>query len=130
VILVDSSVWIDYFNGVETIQTDFLFRGIGLTEFAIGDLIFGEVMQGFKADSDFQIGLDFFEEIPFLLLVNKDLALTSAKNYRFLRKKGISIRKTIDCFIATYCIEKNILLLHSDRDFDPFVKYLGLKSIF
>jgi predicted nucleic acid-binding protein len=130
VILVDSSVWIDYFNGVETIQTDFLFGGIGSIEFAVGDLIYGEVMQGFKSDHDFQIGHDFFEDIPFLLLVNKELSLKSAQNYRFLRKKGITIRKTIDSYIATYCIEKELILLHSDKDFEPFVTHLGLKSIF
>lgn len=128
--MVDSSVWIDYFNGVETKQTDFVYSAIGGLQFAIGDLIYGEVMQGFKADRDFQIGHDFFEEIPFLLLVNKELSLKSAQNYRFLRKKGITVRKTIDAFIATYCIEKNLSLLHSDRDFEPFVEYLGLKSIF
>ncbi|MCU0402544.1 MAG: PIN domain nuclease [Algoriphagus sp.] len=129
-ILVDSSVWIDYFNGIETIHTDFLYRGIGIAEFAIGDLIYAEVMQGFKDDRDFRIGLDFFEEIPFLLLVNKDLSLKSAQNYRFLRKKGITIRKTIDSLIATYCIEKDLILLHSDKDFEPFVEHLGLRSIF
>ena len=128
--MVDSSVWIDYFNGVETRQTDFVFNGIGSSIFAIGDLIYGEVMQGFKADKDFLIGQDFFEEIPFLLLTSKELALKSAQNYRFLRKKGITIRKTIDSYIATYCIEKNITLLHSDKDFEPFVAHLGLRSIF
>jgi predicted nucleic acid-binding protein len=130
VILVDSSVWIDYFNGVETRQTDFLYNGVGDRVFAIGDLIYGEVMQGFKADSDFQIGKDFFEDIPFLLLTNKEFALKSAQNYRFLRKKGITIRKTINSYIATYCIEKDMTLLHSDKDFEPFVAHLGLKSIF
>lgn len=129
-ILVDSSVWIDYFNGVETKQTNFVYQGIGAIEFAIGDLIYGEVMQGFKADRDFQIGHDFFEDIPFLLLVDKELALKSAQNYRFLRKKGITIRKTIDTYIATYCISKNIPILHSDKDFEPFVEHFGLKSIF
>lgn len=128
--MVDSSVWIDYFNGVESKQTDFVFLGIGTSIFAIGDLIYGEVMQGFKADKDFEIGQDFFEDIPFLLLTNKELALKSAQNYRFLRKKGITIRKTIDSYIATYCIEKNIALLHLDKDFEPFVEHLGLKSIF
>ena len=87
-------------------------------------------MQGFKADKDFEIVQDFFEDIPFLLLTNKELALKSAQNYRFLRKKGITIRKTIDSYIATYCIENNLILLHSDTDFEPFVEHLGLKSIF
>ena len=129
-ILVDSSVWIDYFNGVQTNQTDFLNNGIGVTAFGIGDLIYGEVMQGFRADEDFKIAQDFFEDIPILLLVDKELALKSAQNYRQLRRKGITVRKTIDYYIATYCIEKDLTLLHSDRDFEPFVAHLGMKSIF
>jgi predicted nucleic acid-binding protein len=130
VILVDSSVWIDYFNGVQNQQTKFLFHEIGLVNFAIGDLIYGEVLQGFRSDRDFDIAFNFFEEMPMLFLSGKENALKSAQNYRFLRKKGITIRKTIDCYIASYCISKDIPLLHSDRDFDPFVEHLGLRSIF
>jgi predicted nucleic acid-binding protein len=130
VILVDSSVWIDYFNGVKNRQTEFLYQEIGDTNFAVGDLIYGEVMQGFRSDKDYKIAYDFFEELPMLFLLGKESALASAQNYRFLRKKGITVRKTIDCYIATYCIKKNIPLLHSDRDFDPFVEHLGLSSIF
>lgn len=129
-ILVDSSVWIDYFNGVKNRQTEFLYHEIGNTNFAVGDLIYGEVMQGFRSDKDYKIAYNFFEELPMLFLLGKESALASAQNYRFLRKKGITIRKTIDCYIATYCIIKNIPLLHSDRDFDPFVEHLGLSSIF
>ena len=129
-ILVDSSVWIDYFNGVQNQQTKFLFHEIGLVNFAIGDLIYGEVLQGFRSDRDFDIAFNFFEEMPMLFLSGKENALKSAQNYRFLRKKGITIRKTIDCYIASYCISKDIPLLHSDRDFDPFVEHLGLRSIF
>lgn len=129
-ILVDSSVWIDYFNGFQNRQTEFLFQEIGVADFAVGDLIYGEVMQGFRSDRDFEIAFSFFEEMPMLFLLGKENALKSAQNYRYLRKKGITIRKTIDCYIASYCISKNIPLLHSDRDFDPFVELLGLKSIF
>jgi predicted nucleic acid-binding protein len=130
VILVDSSVWIDYFNGVQNRQTEFLFSEIGVADFAVGDLIYGEVMQGFRYDKDFDIAFNFFEEMPMLFLLGKENSLASAQNYRSLRKKGITILKTIDCYIASYCISKDIPLLHSDRDFDPFVEYLGLKSIF
>ena len=129
-ILVDSSVWIDYFNGVKNRQTEFLYQEIGDTNFAVGDLIYGEVMQGFRSDKDYKIAYNFFEELPMLFLLGKESALASAQNYRFLRKKGVTIRKTIDCYIASYCILKNIPLLHSDRDFDPFVEHLGLSSIF
>ena len=129
-ILVDSSVWIDYFNGFQNRQTEFLYQEIGVANFAVGDLIYGEVMQGFKSDRDFDIAFNFFEEMPMLFLIGKENSLKSAQNYRFLRKKGITIRKTIDCYIASYCISKNIPLLHSDRDFDPFVEHLDLKSIF
>ncbi len=129
-ILVDSSVWKDYFNGVQNQQTKFLFHEIGVVNFAIGDLIYGEVLQGFRSDRDFDIAFNFFEEMPMLFLLGKENALKSAQNYRFLRKKGITIRKTIDCYIASYCISKDIPLLHSDRDFDPFVEHLGLRSIF
>ena len=129
-ILVDSSVWIDYFNGVQNRQTEFLFYEIGETDFAIGDLIYGEVMQGFRSDKDFETAFNFFEDMPMLFLLGKENALKSAQNFRFLRKKGITVRKTINCYIATYCIGQKIPLLHSDRDFDPFVEHLGLKSIF
>lgn len=94
------------------------------------DLVYSEILQGYREDFVFQETKKFLDEFPFAILGSKELALSSAENYRFLRKKGITIRKTFDCYIASYCISKNIPLLHSDRDFDPFVEHLGLKSIF
>lgn len=129
-ILVDSSVWIQYLNGKTTKEADFLSQFIGVQNILMVDLIYTEILQGYRDDSVFYDVKSFLDEFPFSILASHDLALKSAQNYRFLRKKGITIRKTIDCYIASYCISKNIPLLHSDRDFDPFVEHLGLKSIF
>jgi len=128
-ILVDSSVWIDYFNGAETSQTDWLDSSLGNIPIVIGDLILIEVLQGFQSDKDFKIARDLLLGIPFVQLGGQSLALESAMNYRYLRKKGITVRKTIDVIIGTFCIHNKLMLLHSDRDFDPMVKFLGLQII-
>lgn len=129
-ILVDSSVWITYLNGKATKETEFLGSILGKTPIILPDLVYAEILQGYREDFVFRETKKFLDEFPFAILGSKELALSSAQNYRFLRKKGITIRKTIDCYIASYCILKNIQLLHSDRDFDPFVEHLGLSSIF
>lgn len=129
-ILVDSSVWIDYVNGKVNAQTDFLHKSLGTEIICTGDLIMTEVLQGFTSDKSFSEALEFFEELHFFHLGGKELALASAENFRLLRKKGVTIRKTIDSVIATFCIKTEIELLHNDKDFDPFVVHLGLKSIF
>jgi len=128
--LVDSSVWISYLNAKSTQETEFLESILGKSPIVMPDLVYSEILQGYREDFVFQETKKFLDEFPFAILGSKELALSSAENYRFLRKKGITIRKTIDCYIASYCISKNIPLLHSDRDFDPFVEHLGLKSIF
>lgn len=129
-ILVDSSVWISYLNAKSTQETEFLESILGKSPIVMPDLVYSEILQGYREDFVFQETKNFLDEFPFAILGSKELAVISAENYRFLRKKGITIRKTIDCYIASYCISKNIPLLHSDRDFDPFVEHLGLKSIF
>lgn len=128
-ILVDSSVWIDYFNGNNTSQTDWLDAALGNTPIIIGDLILTEVLQGFQNDIDFDIARDLLLSVPFEPMGGQEIALESALNYRLLRKKGVTVRKTIDVIIGTFCIHHQVTLLHDDRDFDPMVKYLGLKSI-
>ena len=127
-ILVDSSVWIDYFNGVDNEQTDRLNEMLGIKPVASGDLILTEVLQGFRVDKDYVTAKSLFEELIIFDLVGKDMAIKSAENFRTLRKKGITIRKPVDVIIASFCIEKNLPLLFSDRDFTPFVKNLGLIS--
>jgi len=130
VILVDSSVWISYLNGKSTKETEMLNQVIGVQSILMTDLIYTEILQGYREDYVFNEVKSFLDEFPFEIVGGQELALKSAQNYRFLRKKGITIRKTIDSYIATYCVEKNIALLHSDKDFEPFVEHLGLKSIF
>ncbi|MEO0853891.1 MAG: PIN domain nuclease [Cyanobacteria bacterium J06648_11] len=125
-ILVDSSVWIDYFNGVTTPATDKLHNLLGRTPIAIGDLILLEVLQGFKRDKDFATAQSLFASVHVFNLLDADLAVKAAQHYRFLLSQGITVRKTADTIIATFCIENGLPLLHSDRDFRPFQDYLGL----
>lgn len=128
-ILIDSSVWIDYFNGNKTAQTDWLDASLGNTPIIIGDLILTEVLQGFQSDKDFKTARELLLGIPFMPMGGRELALESAMNYRFLRRKGVTVRKTIDVIIGTFCIHHLLILLHDDRDFDPMVKHLGLSII-
>ena len=128
-ILVDSSVWIDYFNGKKTAQTEWLDSSLGDTPIIMGDLILTEVLQGFLNDKDFRTARDLLLGIPFMSMGGRELALESAMNYRFLRKRGVTVRKTIDVMIGTFCIHHQLTLLHDDRDFDPMVKFLGLEVI-
>ena len=128
-IMVDSGVWIDYFNGVENKQTDTLDEALGIRPIAIGDLILTEVLQGFRADKDYETAKSLFDDLIVFDLVGKDMAIKSADNFRILRKKGITIRKPIDVIIASFCIERKLPLLFSDKDFMPFVKNLGLMAV-
>jgi predicted nucleic acid-binding protein len=127
-ILVDSSVWVDYFNGRGTSETDFLDALLGTEPVAIGDLILAEVLQGFRGDADYETAKALFTSLTTYDLLGASLAVKTAENYRALRKRGVTVRKTADAIIATFCIERRTPLLYSDRDFDPFVKHLGLKS--
>lgn len=127
-ILVDSSVWIDFFNGTENAETDKLNERLGLEELVIGDLILTEVLQGFRSDTDYKTAKNVLTSLVVHDLLGKELAIKSANNFRKLRKKGITIRKTADVIIATYCIENKMPLLFTDKDFLPFVANLRLKS--
>ncbi len=128
-IVVDSSVWIDYFNGEKTPQTNWLDSSLGNIPIIVGDLILTEVLQGFQNDKDFKVARDLFLEMPIMEMGGHDLSIQSALNYRALRKKGAFVRKTIDVMIGTFCIHYRLPLLHDDRDFDPMVKFLGLKIV-
>ena len=127
-IMVDSSVWIDYFNGAENTETKFLDEFLSTDTICIGDLILTEVLQGFTSDRDFKVAREMLTELPVYQIMTPDLALVSAYNYRKLRKKGITIRKSVDNWIATFCIQNQIPLLFSDRDFDPYHEHLGLRK--
>ena len=127
-ILVDSSVWIDYFNGAGTPEADKLDLLLGAEPLAIGDLILTEVLQGFHKDRDFSNARNLLTSLTVVELGGRDIAIQAARNFRALRKLGVTVRKTIDTVIATRCIESGYDLLHSDRDFDPFVQHLGLRA--
>jgi predicted nucleic acid-binding protein len=128
VILVDSSVWIDFFRGVTTPQVDALDRLLGVEPLAVGDLILAEVLQGFRGEKEFNQARKLLLTLEQVDIAGQEVAVQAARNFRTLRERGVTIRKTIDTLIATKCIESDIALLFSDRDFDPFVKYLGLRS--
>jgi predicted nucleic acid-binding protein len=128
-ILVDSSVWIDYFKGTITPQTEKLDSLLASELLAIGDLILTEVLRGFSDERDFNEARKLLTSLTIVDLGGRDAAIQAAKNFRVLREFGVTVRKTIDSVIATRCIESGYDLLHNDRDFDPFVKHLGLRTV-
>lgn len=127
-IFVDSSVWIDYFNGTSNAATEYLDRVLGKESIGLGDLVLIEVLQGFRRDSDYRIARELLISFTIYTLGGEEIALQSAGNFRLLRKKGITVRKTIDVLIATFCIANNLPLLYSDKDFEPFHLHLNLRS--
>ena len=128
-IVVDSSVWIDYFNARVTHESDLLDRLLATRRLLVGDLILIEVLQGFRAERDFNRAREALDDLEYASMVGREVALASARNYRILRARGFTIRSTIDVLIATFCIEEGHELLHRDRDFDPFERHLGLRVV-
>jgi predicted nucleic acid-binding protein len=127
VIFVDSSVWIGYFNGQRNRQTDFLDGLLGREPVAIGDIVLAEVLQGFRAERDFREARSLLMSLAIHDLLDASRALRVVENYRALRRRGITVRSTVDAIIATYCIDEGFPLLHADRDFEPFERHLGLR---
>ncbi|MCP4897190.1 MAG: PIN domain nuclease [bacterium] len=127
-ILVDSSVWIAYFNGAATPGTERLDALLGQEPVGLGDLILTEVLQGFRLDNDYETAKKLLTSLTVYDLLGENMAIKSADNFRILRRKGVTIRKTIDVIIATFCIKNNFPLLHSDKDFEPFCTHLDLRS--
>jgi predicted nucleic acid-binding protein len=128
VILVDSSVWIDYFRGVATPQSNRLDGLLGAEPLATGDIVLAEVLQSFDLERDFNDALRLLTSLSVIDIGGHDIAVQAARNFRLLRAHGVTVRKTIDTLIATRCIMSDHALLYSDQDFDPFVKHLGLTS--
>ena len=126
-IFVDSSVWIDYFNGKSTSETETLDSLLGVEPIATGDLILTEVLQGFRKDKDYKTAKSLLTLLTVFNMLDTSIAIESADNFRLLRKKGITVRKAVDAIIATFCIKNDLALLHSDKDFEPYYKYLRLK---
>lgn len=127
-LLVDSSVWIQYFNGEVNPQTDYLDEILGVEPIGIGDLVLLEVLQGFRSDLGYDTAKSLLTNLTVFEMLGKDQAIRAAGNYRYLRKLGITVRKTIDTIIATFCISHGFPLLFTDRDFEPFVKHLNLQA--
>ena len=128
-IIVDTSVWIDFFKGLDTPETLALDSALGDEDVAIGDLILLEILQGFRTDKDYKIAKDHLKTLHQFNMLTPELAIKAADNYRKLRKQGITIRKTADVIIATFCIENRIPLLYTDKDFISFTKPLKLRSV-
>ena len=128
-VLVDSSVWINYFNGNTTWQTEILDQMLLQIPLFTGDLILTEVLQGFRKNNEYNKAKEIMSILSCKQMVGYELAIKSAENYRKLRKNGVTVRKTIDVIIGTFCINENIPLLHDDKDFEPMVEHLSLKSI-
>jgi|SRR6056297_1069020 len=126
-IVADTSAWIDYFNGVLAPHTDRLDSDLETHIIIIGDLIIAELLQGFKTDKEYNTAKKIIEKFEYRDFVGKEIAMKTADNYRYLRKNGITVRKTIDVIIATFCIENEYQLIHNDKDFDPLEEHLGLK---
>ena len=115
--VVDSSVWIDYFNGKPSPETDTLDTALGQELIIVGDIMLAEVLQGFRADRHYRKARDLLLSLSLFNMLNTSIALQSAENYRKLRHIGATVRKTTDCIIATWCIEHELALLHCDRGF-------------
>ena len=128
-ILVDTSIWIDYFNGIENKETNILDIALIDGTVAIGDMIVMEILQGFRNDQDYNKAKKSLATLEQYEMFGQSMVIKCADNYRALRKRGITIRKTADVIIASFCIDKKIPLLFSDRDFMPFVKHLNLLSV-
>ena len=128
-VLVDTSVWVDYFNGVDTPRTERLDQLLGSGRLLTGDLILAELLRGFPKDADYRTARRLLLELPCAELVGRDNALRAADYYRRLRKRGVTVRKTIDVLIGTYCIQHGHELLHADRDFDSMQRHLGLRVL-
>lgn len=126
---MDSSVWIDYFKGTDTAQTGLLDKLLVSEPVAIGDLMLTEVLQGLDSEREFNLVRKMLTSLTVVDLGGQQIAIQAARNFRSLRKRGITVRKTIDTVIATRCIESGYSLLHNDRDFEPFARHLGLPLV-
>lgn len=126
-VVVDTSVWIDYFDGVVSPRTDYLHEILGWAPLHVADLIVGEVLQGFPDDAEWEQARRAMEKLPSFTVGGPALVQQSTVHQRILRGKGAPLPDLVDCLIATFCIQHNLALLHADPGFEPFERYLGLK---
>lgn len=128
-VIIDTTVWIDYFGGFVNNETAWLDQALGRHRLGLTDVILCEVLQGIRDESAFAQVRDELLKFQMFPAGGSGLAIAAAQNYRTLRQRGVTIRKTIDCWIATFCLLSGHSLLHRDRDFDPFEKVLGLRVV-
>ena len=128
-VIIDSSVWIDYFHDEANEQTAWLDASFGLRPMGLTNLILCEVLQGMRRERQYRGALNRLTSLPVFDFAGTGVAIASAANYRALGSQGITVRTTIDCLIATFCILEGYRLLHRDRDFDSFEDHLGLKVV-
>ncbi len=126
-ILADTSAWIDYFRGVSAPYTDLLDLELARNRIVTGDLIIAEFLQGFRDEREYLEAKRIMDSLEYRDLVGREIAVAASQNYRVLRKAGITVRKTIDVLIATFCIKNDLELIHNDKDFDAMEEKLGLK---
>jgi predicted nucleic acid-binding protein len=129
VIVVDTSVWVDHFNGVHTPQVARLCELLGQQPIAVGDLILAEILQGFSTEADASAALAYLQRFDLVEMAGPKIAVESAANFRRLRRLGVTIRKTMDMLIGTYCLVNDHELLHADRDFELLAEHLGLRTL-
>jgi predicted nucleic acid-binding protein len=128
-VIVDTTVWIDYLGNVTNRQTNWLIRELGRQPLGLTDIVLCEVLQGIRSDAAFAGVRHDLEKFHIFNTGGSELAVAAAQNYRRLRQAGYTVRTTIDCLIATFCLEAGHALLHRDRDFDPFEEYFGLRVV-
>jgi predicted nucleic acid-binding protein len=128
-VIIDTTVWIDYLRGAQNPETQWLDRELQRRRLGLNDLILCEVLQGIPDRAAFARVRDDLLKFHVFQTGGTDLAIAAAHNYRDLRQRGYTVRKIIDCLIATFCLQAGHALLHRDDDFDPFEKLLGLKVV-
>lgn len=128
-ILVDTSVWVDFFRNRPTPEAEWLDRNLGVEGVVVGDLILAEVLRGFKEDRGFNEAKRLLGRLDQVDICGAALAVEAAQNYRRLRRAGVTVRGTVDVLIATRCLANGLRLLHCDRDFDGFAQHLGLQVV-
>jgi predicted nucleic acid-binding protein len=126
VVIVDTTVWIDYLTGVQNAETDWLDRELDRQRLGLTDLILCQVLQGIRDEASFGRAVREFRRFEIFTVDGEEMAIAAARNYRKLRQRGYTVCKTIDCWIATFCIREQHSLLHRDRDFDPFESEMGM----
>jgi predicted nucleic acid-binding protein len=129
VVIVDTTVWVDYLKGASTPQVEWLDRETSRQRLGLLDLMACEVLQGLSTDEEALRVLRQLRRFEIFETGGMDLAIAAARNYRRLRSRGRTVRKTIDCLVATFCIEQHHSLLHNDRDFDAFEELLDLRVV-